>query len=128
MDKYKDYSILFLKGLYGILITDLASLEVVYDLHRNKPVIAPVHHKKNLGMEGRTLPTDMNPLEFFKVMKIFGFKEKRHTKHVILSKENKSVAVACHRGKTMHINMVLKYIKEAGLTKNEFMIGYYGVA
>jgi len=128
METYKKHSKIFLKALYGAMMTSgIVPFERLCEIHsircndKNKSSDKDVNTKFSF-------PREVSSHDFLRTMKSLGFDLKRYKKHPILTNGEKTVAISYHGNNSVHINMVLKYIKEAGITKCEFLAKYNGYA
>ena len=126
MELYKKHSKIFLKALYGSMMTSgIIRFERLCELH----TITGNKTSSNKDVSTKfSFPREVSSHDFLRTMKSLGFDLKRYKKHPILTNGEKTVAISYHGNNSVHINMVLKYIKEAGITKCEFLAKYNGYA
>ena len=114
-----------LTNFYSAMKVKLVPLDKLYQevMERDSKKVVT---KSNPKIQGLSLPA-LSCADFLSTMKLFGFKEKRIKKHYILYSETKTLPIKFRRTNTVHPAMLAVYLKEVGITRDEFVMKYHGV-
>ena len=114
-----------LTTFYSAMKVKLVPLDKLYQEVMERD-IKKVVIKSNPKLRGLSLPA-LSCADFLNTMKLFGFKEKRIKKHYIIYNETKTLPIKFRRTNTVHPAMLAQYLKEVGISRDEFVMKYHGV-